>query len=357
MRHLLVFVLMVCMVGAVSAADLGNTLPPKGDAHVLQNPVSGDRQGGDTVGDATPIPGLPYNDTGATCQYTHDYDAVCPYSGSLAPDVVYSLAIGEDTSLTVDLCGSGYDTKTYIFDENLNELACNDDFYSGDPCGSFVSLIQDAFIPGGQTVYIIVDGYSGDCGEYIIEVTGDVFVPCVIECPAGGVLEGEPPLVDGYQDLYNGGCNSLPTTPFQNIWGTGGNHVDFCGVSGWYSFQGLSYRDTDWFIVVLDEDGAGFIDCTIDALSGTFMFELFPQDCNGVAVAQQVQVIGGCNPQNMTVFGAPGDIAWLWVGPDVFAAPPGIPSEYPYLLTIDGLEDGIIATEDASWSQVKDLFK
>ena len=48
-------------------------------------------------------------------------------------------------------------------------------------------------------------------------------------------------------------------------------------MSGWYLFNGASYRDTDWFIVVLDEEGAGFIDCTIDAESGTYLFELFPR--------------------------------------------------------------------------------
>jgi hypothetical protein len=345
------------MVGAVSAAELGNVLPPKGDDHVLQNPVSGDRQGGDTVGDATPIPGLPYNDTGATCQYANDYDAVCPYTGSTAPDVVYSLALADDVGLTVDLCGSGYDTKVYVVDAGLNVLACNDDFYFDDVCGVYVSKIDGAFIGGGQTVYIVIDGYGGDCGEYIMDVSAEPFTPCVVECPGGGVLEGEPPLVDGYNDLYNGGCNSPPTNPFQDIFGTGGNHVDFCGVSGWYLFNGNNYRDTDWFIVVLNEDGAGFIDCTIDAELGTYLFELFPQDCATTAVAQLVQVIGGCDPQNMTVFGAPGDIVWLWVGPDVFATPPGADNEYNYLLSIDGLEDGIIATEDASWSQVKGLFK
>ena len=40
MRHLLVFVLMVCMVGAVSAAELGNS---------SQNPVEGESQGAEVV--------------------------------------------------------------------------------------------------------------------------------------------------------------------------------------------------------------------------------------------------------------------------------------------------------------------
>ena len=45
-------------------------------------------------------------------------------------------------------------------------------------------------------------------------------MPCVIECPAGAELEGEPPLMDGYVDSWNGGCNSPEFDyPFQYLWG------------------------------------------------------------------------------------------------------------------------------------------
>jgi hypothetical protein len=117
-------------------------------------------------------------------------------------------------------------------------------------------------------------------------------------------------------------------------------------------------RDTDWFIGVFASYGPGYIDCTLDAEQGTYLFELSPQNCDQVAVAQLVQVVGGCSPVNMTVFGAPGDLVWLWVGPDAFYPPPGfLCHEYDYLLTIDGLESGYVASEAATWSEVKGLYR
>jgi len=355
MRHMLVFVLVICMVGAVSAAELGNQIPPKSDTHVLQNPAY-DREGGENIGSAVPIPGLPFNDTGATCDNIDDYDEVCPYTGSTSPDVVYSLTLTDPYAVTVDLCGSLYDTKTFIYDSSQNLVACNDDYYYDDVCGYYTSALFDIVMAPG-TYYIVIDGYYGDCGDYTLAVTGVPYIPCVLECPAGADHEGEPELMDGYQDMWNGGCNSTEFgTPFQDLCGQSNEpYLEFCGISGWYDD---GFRDTDWFTVLLWEDGAGYIDCNIDAEQGTYLFELFPQNCASVAVAQLVQVVGGCAPVSMQVFGAPGDLVWLWVGPDDFYPPAGfVGHEYDYILTIDGIEPCIVATEDATWSDIKGLYR
>jgi hypothetical protein len=55
----------------------------------LAMPTSALAEGGETIDDATPIAGLPYTDTGDTSDNVNDYDEVCPFSGSTAPDVVY----------------------------------------------------------------------------------------------------------------------------------------------------------------------------------------------------------------------------------------------------------------------------
>jgi hypothetical protein len=219
----------------------------------------------------------------------------------------------------------------------------------------YVSKIEDAFIAGGQTVYIVIDGYGGDCGEYIMDVTADVPPPpCIIDCGAAE-LEGEPPLVDGYADEYNGGCNSPEFgNPFQDLFGTGNNELALCGKGGWYDGN---TRDTDWFTVVLQEGGAGFIELVLDAEQESYLFELGPQDCGSVGVLQNV-LAGPCSPSTMTIFGEPGDLVWIWVGASTFAPPPGfVGNEYTWLLTIEGLEDGIIATQDATWSDVKGLYR
>ena len=37
----------------------------------------------------------------------------------------------------------------------------------------------------GVQYFIVVDGYGGDFGDYLINITE--FTPCVLECPAGTV--------------------------------------------------------------------------------------------------------------------------------------------------------------------------
>jgi len=141
------------------------------------SPVISDRQGGDTVDDATPINILPFSASGTTVGYVNDYDAVCPYTGSTAPDVVYSLVACDTGDLTINLCidPTDYDTKLYVYDEFMNEIACNDDY-----CSVPVSYVSYLGVDNGETVpvvagelyYIIIDGYSSSSGNYGLEITG-----------------------------------------------------------------------------------------------------------------------------------------------------------------------------------------
>jgi hypothetical protein len=189
-------------------------------------------------------------------------------------------------------------------------------------------------------------------------VDAEPWVPCIIACPAGAVLEGEPPLEDGYMDAYNSGCSGPEYGyPFQEVWGTGGSSLVFCGVSGWYGFGGADYRDTDWLIAVLDADGDGVLTVEADAEQGLYVFELGPQDCDQVGVVQLIQV-GPCEAQTLVIESEPGALVWLWTGPDQFEAPPGfVGHEFDYVLTIHGIEDEVVATESASWSGVKALYR
>ena len=83
---------------------------------------------------------------------------------------------------------------------------------------------------------------------------------------------------DDYIDEFNSGCgSSQQPLPFSTI-----TQEVFCGVSGWYLFQGSNYRDTDWFELTVP--AAGYIEITGDAERPTFMFELGPQDCDEVGV-------------------------------------------------------------------------
>ena len=354
MKAMITIMLMVGVVWVAAAYDLGNQAPVKPVVTYPENVPNPERQGGDTIADAFVIPGLPFNDTGTTAGYNNDYDQICPYSGSTSPDVIYSFVPGEDLLVDVDLCGSAYDTKTYILDASLAVVACNDDFYYDATCGMYVSKLEDVPVSAGLSYYIIIDGYGGGFGNYILEITGTPDVPCAVDC-IGNLYpgpEGEPPLVDGYVDNYNGGCNT-PGYPFQELlaWPWGGFVV--CGVSGWYVHSSTNYRDTDWFILPMSSSGP--LEVTVDAEYATYIFELGPQDCENVAVIQSA-IAGPCQEVTMTITGyEPWSHVWFWVGPTVFVDPDGGDNMYDYVCWIDGFWH--IATDATTWSTVKALFE
>ncbi len=323
---------------------LRQVTPPPPSAEVL-------RQGGDTIVDAVALT-VPASLTGSTVGYTDDYDEVCPYMNSTSPDVVYSLVLAGDAGITVDLLGSAYDTKVYVYDENLNLVGCNDDFHA-----DYTSKL-DVLLSAGVIYYLVIDGYGGDAGDYVLNVME--LDDCELAIPADSVLEGEPPLVDGtgILDCHNGGCqfvDECAESTWQVLGGDVLGELSFHGRSGWYIDGGADFRDTDWFEVTFGLDGV--IEIVADAEEPTYLFELGPQDCGTVGVVQNVS-IGPCVPNTMTITGDVGSTAWIWVGPQTFTSPTGAtPYEFDYLLEISGLEIGHVAVEAESWTGVKALYR
>jgi hypothetical protein len=309
------------------------TLADKPAASVIPGPPDPAviRQGGDTIADATVIIALPFASAGSTVGYNHDYDEACPYTGSTSPDVVYTFTPGQDLAATIDLAGSTYDTKLYVYDQSMNLVACNDDFYA-----DYVSRLDGVVLLAGEPYFIVIDGYGGDAGDYVMTI-GNI-PPCVIDCPTGAELEGEPPLVDGYQDAFNGGCQfpqfgynfSTITQPL------------FCGVSGWYDG---SSRDNDYFEQVVP--ASGVIELTADAERQTYVFEI--TWCDNLQILQQIQV-GPCAPASMTIVGQPGETVWLFITPTTFEGPV---NEYNYVVETNL---GAVGTAPRNWSSVKGLF-
>lgn len=353
MRTLLAVILLLGLAGLGAAAEVGDQAPVKTSPSHPENVPNPQRQGGDTIATALVIPSLPYADTGTTSGYNHDYDEACPYGGSTSPDVVYAYTPAASGPVTIDLCGSAYDTKVYVYDSAMSLVACNDDFYFDEPCGAYVSRLEDVMLTAGETYHIIVDGFAVAFGDYVIAVDGDQ--PCVLACPDGGVPEGEPPLVPNYHDEWNGGCQSMPDYPFQSLTGDLDGRRIFCGVSGWYSIQGGHSRDQDYLILSMGPAGA--IEVTVDAELATYIFELGPQDCAAIAVRQQATG-GPCCEGAMTITCyEPGAPVWFWVGPTSFSPPSGDVYMYNYILWLEGLDPGPVATEPLTWGTVKALFE
>jgi hypothetical protein len=346
--------------GASSTASWGGTqttsavAPPPGLKGLGEpyRPPAEVRQGGDTFVTATVIPSVPYSDSGTTVGYNHDYTATC--FSNWAPDVVYRLVVPAYVwQLSVSLCGSTYDTGLIVYDASLDQVDCNDDF-----CG-LQSEIECMAVTAGATYFIVVTGYNSAAGAYTISVSS--FVGCAITCQYTSELEGEPPLDDDYVDHYNGGCNTSPDYPFQHLPGAleGSSipigHYALCGMSGWYLSAGSQFRDTDWFTLTVGFDGV--IDILADAEAPSYIFELGGTCEGGVAVVQQA-TIGPCAPAAMTITGEPDETKWFWIGPTTF-----VPNacdgdrEYRYVVFFSGLMPEVIATESATWSAVKALYR
>jgi hypothetical protein len=359
MRTAIVTLMILAIAGSAIAADLGATRDQKNTSNVqYQNPVE-HKQGGDTIFDAFVIPGVPYNDTGTTLGYFNDYDEVCPYTGSTAPDVVYSFTPGTSAGYNIDLCGSSYDTKLYVYDGGLNLIACNDDFWTGDPCGLWVSYLENVAMTAGTTYYVVIDGYGADAGNYILAM--DYFVPCDFACPPDAVPEGEGHIYDGFVDLYNGGCNSDPSglNYFQAIdWinvEDGNPYNGFawmCGITGTYtSSSGGGSRDTDWFKVFAQTTGV--MEMTVDAEEATYLFKLTVGPCSSVAV--ELSAIADCEiPATLTFPVTAGEEVWLWVGPTVFGPPL---AEWNYTMYVSNNMYDVVGTDDMSFGGVKALFR
>ncbi len=219
---------------------------------------------GDTCADPIVIPSLPYNTTNDSCLYTHQYNAVCPYSTAGSKDVVYQYTTGSvDELVTISLCNdaTAYDTKVYVFAGDCNGTAiyCNDDECSTlSYPDAFVSLLECVTLTANTTYYIVVDGYgSAECGVY--NLTIDACVPCVVECPPGGVAELEACGAD-----TNGGCNM--TTPAFEPMVCGETK---CGTA-WYDG---TLRDTDWYQLTLASparitvEGSGEFDILVGVIA------------------------------------------------------------------------------------------
>jgi len=163
-------------------------------------------------------------------------------------------------------------------------------------------------------------------------------------------------LQDDYQDAHNGGCNSPEFgNPMQQLYGQGENSITFCGVSGWYDFQGLSSRDTDWFVCYAD--AAGLIIWNFIAQLTTTIHQLGPLDCDVVTSVQSITT-GPHNPVMMTIETEPYGMVWLWVGPDVFDPPGGWGgNEYEYVFTLDGILEESVAVQKETLSGLKALYR
>ncbi len=354
MFRLIVILAIVCITSAAFATDLSNVQqrPYKPDTNVLFVPEPGaGREGGEDIGTALTIPGLPYTDGGNTCDNIDNYDEACSYTGSTSPDVVYYYSPPENQLIAIDLCYSDYDTKVYVYDGHMNLIACNDDFYYDAPCATYSSYVEATLI-SGTNYYIVVDGYGGDCGNYQMDITLDEI--CDVVCDPDAMAEEEPTLVDGYEDNYNGGCNSVPEAyqSFHWINDDDGDCGRLCGVSGWHlGPAGEEYRDTDWFMVTANSTS---LEIEVESEYEALVYVLDVSDCLNIGVVAGPWYPAPCELTNMVAAVTPGMTYVVFVAPNTFTGPV---YEFDYTLRICGHYWDVVPNEEATWGDVKTMFR
>jgi hypothetical protein len=86
--------------------------------------------------------------------------------GPDGPDVIYGWTAPADGDYTFSLAGSSYDTLLALWSPDCYgaPLACNDNVANGAHSEIVASLVA------GQPIVVIVDGFLGDAGEYVLSI-------------------------------------------------------------------------------------------------------------------------------------------------------------------------------------------
>jgi hypothetical protein len=344
MRTASVALLLVAASALVCGATTNQLILAEKNPAVDGTPTYEGREVGEDIASAVPIPDLPFTDTGNTCGFLNDYDVVCPYPESVAPDVVYTYTPSSDVVITANLCASSYDTKLYIFEEQAGNVVCCND----DACGltDYQSMVENVFLYEGVTYYFVIDGYNEDCGDYVFEV---VELPvCDVQPPSGLIPEGEPDCGSGYVDVWNGGCNSDP--PVFQVVSPSIDEITYFGTSGTYDDY---MRDTDWYRLQLNVPNT--ITLRVLAEFPVLVFFLdgnLPLGCDDPDMVISYDRGAACEAVELTETIGPG-VYWVWVGPSVFSC---LPCGLEYTLVIDGYV-GPTPVENGSWSMIKTMYR
>ncbi|UCG15166.1 MAG: hypothetical protein JSV19_07690, partial [Phycisphaerales bacterium] len=217
--------------------------------------------GGETCATATPITSLPFSDVGDTAGAVNDYDEACPFTGSTAPDQVYSYTPTVDVTVDITLGkGSLYDTKLYVYENTCpgTVVASND-----DACPNYVSAVQGVNMTAGNTYYIIVDGFGTASGVYAIDVTEATPGARQTQCPSDAIFGQDP---------------HLPTESWSFATSDAGSTQDYLVYD---NFTGLTSQICDIHFWGLDLmfTGTSWVECTEDPAT----FEVkFYTDAGGV---------------------------------------------------------------------------
>jgi len=205
--------------------------------------------------------------------------------------------------------------------------------------------------PGTFWLFVAPSVFDGvPCGsDYVMTVYGYQPGPCVLECPDGSVIEGEPVCEFGYDDFYNGGCNYEPAT-FQYLDSAEGMII-VCGETGVYEHPFGCYRDLDWYVIHPAEPTEIEFCAAAEFDMVTWLMQPGPpgSECVGMMTLGS-GFADACDAACINAVLDPGEY-WL-----VVSTVSWLPLECgsQYTMTLTGYTTPV---EEASWGSVKALYR
>lgn len=358
MRYFVITALMLLLASTTLAAD------QFGWDSSNYSPTTGNG-GGEDIATAEVIAAMPFQDTGNTCGHVDDYDPgpgwSC-YQVSAAPDLVYSYTPTVDEILFINLAGSNYDTKVFVYDQNLELYECDDQYWN-DFNGDNTSAIPDLFVEAGRTYFIVIDGSNlsstDNCGDFVLDIVASAPPVCDL-VPGDRILENEPTIGEGYYDEHNGGCVWGFMFPINTVELTAtpdGTLPVFANSALYYMPDfNMDIQDYDYFSIYLGPTGIATI--TVQSEYRMQFNAKQPADCDEYVNAFTILTDDACTEYTEMIFGAPGEKVWISASA-LFPIPGGFEGpEFDYTMDFEGLQaGGTVATEDVSWDTLKSLYR
>jgi hypothetical protein len=285
---------------------------------------------------AAALPLTPAVSTAGTTSGASAYQPTCESSGTSGPEVTYRVPLPVSPAaaeLLVDLedeaTFDGMIDITTVCGDPAASIACMDKTFTGQ------GEVAHTMVPAGVVPFVVVDGWNGYLGSYVVTATWRVLAAAGAPCdPALRTAR----CVDDDTVCLVGSAIPICTTVVPAV--EGSDNADACKADGPYSgdlvYEGeLTDGDEDWLALTA---AAGhtlrmWVQDTESGCSTDPVLTLFASDnCAkpGDPVAEDHNSgLGPCPSLSYTIpVGAPGTL-YIRLAPDAFTG--------PYILVIDDL--------------------
>ncbi len=221
----------------------------------------------DLCANAITVPAAGGTFSGSTVTATSDGTASCG-GATAGNDLWYSFTAPAAGTLTLNTCGSAFDTVVSLFAAcGGTQLSCGDDSAAGiGPCPSTTQSYLQQILTGGQSIRIRLGGYNGATGTFTLSaswVASGPTVPANDNCSGAITVSAGSPAATG--------TNAAATTS------TGENPTCAAASKGiWYNFTAARAGS-----YTFNTEGSAQIDTVLTLYSGCGGTQLACDDDSG----------------------------------------------------------------------------